>query len=64
MRRTRTITAVDCDTDVRVTVAINSAGLTREESERQIDGLASAIMLAIPETRHFGAPLSKVKVKR
>ncbi len=64
MRRTRTIAASDIDTTVRVNITIDSAGLTREESERQIDGLASAIMLAIPETRHFGAPLSKVKVKR
>lgn len=64
MRRTRTIIADDRLTTIRVAITIDSSGLTRDESESQIDGLASAIMLVVPETRHFATPLSKIKVRR
>lgn len=64
MKRVRTISAKDGGVSVKIVVTAESNGtLTREESERLADHLASKIMEAVASSPYLSTPLSKVRVR-
>lgn len=64
MKRVRTISAEDGGVSVRIVVTAESDGtLTREESARLADHLASKVMAIVEAAPYLGVPLSKVRVR-
>ena len=64
MKRTKVLRAGDADHKIMVTVAIDSSGLTKNESLNQIETLASRIMESLANTPYLAVHLSQIRVTR